>query len=182
MATKYNGKWISFEGISGVGKTYFFKKIKEKLANNPSLVFVDEIFDSKRVVMSKMIFEALYYTNDRFFDMDIPLTETMLLLSNSMLKYETIIHPALCNGKIVIEDRGIDTIALYQAILICRKSNTYLNLTNIIDKIYNFTSLYSRIPDRTFLFQGIFEKVLASAEQRDSLKYTEKQKKLFASG
>lgn len=171
------GNLLSLEGISGTGKTFYRRKLEEEFKENPNVIFIKEIFDEAQMGLNKKIFSALFHTEDKFFNMGVPLTETMLLLSSSMYKYESTIKKALDEGKTVIEDRSLDTIAIYQAILIAQKNGG--NPLQIADDIYSFARKFRRTPDKTFLLQGQTDFVINRAEERDKSSYSEDEIKLL---
>ena len=171
------GTLISLEGISETGKTFYRKKLEEEYKDNNEIIFIKEIFDEAQKGLNSKIFSALYHTEDRFFNMGVPLTETMLLLSSIMYKYESTIREALENGKVVVEDRGIDTIAVYQGILIAQRNDG--NPLQIAQEIFDFSKLYRRPPDTTFLFKGDTDFAIRRAEIRDKSEYTPEEIKLL---
>lgn len=171
------GKLFSLEGISGTGKTYYREKLENEIGEKDNLVFVKEIFNEAQEGLNKKIFSALYHTENRFFDMGVPLTEIMLLLSRSMYKYESTIKKALEEGKNVVEDRSIDTIALYQAILIAKKNGE--NPLKIADKIYSFCGSFRKLPEKTLLLYGDSDLAISRAELRDGICYTENERKFL---
>lgn len=103
--------------------------------------------------------------------------QTMLLLSRSMYKYESTIRQALEDGKTVIEDRSIDTIALYQAILIAQKNGG--NPLEIAEKIYSFAGSFRQLPQKTFLLYGNPDLAISRAEKRDGMPYKPDEIKLL---
>ncbi|HBY20912.1 MAG: hypothetical protein A2Y24_04455 [Clostridiales bacterium GWE2_32_10] len=167
------GSLITLEGISGTGKTFYKKKLQEEFKDNESVVFIKEIFDEVHEGLSKKIFSALRHTGDRFFNMGVPLTETFLLLAGSMYKYESVVRKMLEEGKIVIEDRGIDTVAVYQALLI--SAQTGEDPLKCSSDILNFISKFRALPDTTFLLERDVETSIRRAEIRDDNPYTEEQ-------
>lgn len=171
------GKLLSLEGISGTGKTFYREQLEKSISDKENILFVKEIFNEVQEGLNKKIFSALYHTEDRFFNMGVPLTETMLLLSRSMYKYESTIRRALEDGKTVIEDRSIDTIALYQAILIAQKNGG--NPLEIAEKIYSFASSFRKLPERTFLLYGNPDLAISRAEKRDGIPYKPDEIKLL---
>ena len=92
------GKLLSLEGISGTGKTFYREQLEKNINNQENILFIKEIFNETQEGLNQKIFSALYHTEDRFFNMGVPLTETMLLLSRSMYKYESTIRQALEDG------------------------------------------------------------------------------------
>ena len=131
---------------------------------NKNVVVLDA--DLSGSTMTKLFKSAF---PDRFFNMGVPLTETMLLLSRSMYKYESTIKQALEDGKTVIEDRSIDTIALYQAILIAQKNGG--NPLEIAEQIYSFAGSFRQLPQKTFLLLGNPDLAISRAEKRDGIPY-----------
>ena len=127
-----NAKYISFEGIGGTGKTYFFNKLKKKYNNSKTHIFLEEISDEIHSGLNKQIFSALFHTKNRFFDMGLPLTETMLLLANKFNQYESVLHNSLNTGKIVVQDRGFDTVAIYQSLVILRAYYLDITIHNLV--------------------------------------------------
>ena len=100
------GTLISLEGISGTGKTFYRKKLEEEYKDNNGIIFIKEIFDEAQKGLNSKIFSALYHTEDRFFNMGVPLTETMLLLSinhQSLIatKANRVVEAA--NGRVVMD-------------------------------------------------------------------------------
>ena len=172
-----NGRLLSLERISGTGKTFYREQLEKSIKNRDDVLFVKEIFNEAQEGLNKKIFSALYHTKDRFFNMGVPLTETMLLLSRSMYKYESTIKKALESGKTVIEDRSIDTIALYQAILIAQKNGG--NPLEIAEKIYSFAGSFRRLPEKTFLLYGNPDLAISRAEKRDGIPYKPDEAKLL---
>ena len=164
-----SGRLLSLEGISGTGKTFYRQKLEETISERDDIVFLKEIFNEAQEGLNKKIFSALYHTEDRFFDMGVPLTETMLLLARSMYKYESTIKDVLAQGKTIIEDRSIDTIALYQAILISQKHGG--NPMDIAEKIYSFVGTFRTLPEKTFLLYGDADLAISRAEKRDKKPY-----------
>lgn len=171
------GRLLSLEGISGTGKTFYREQLEKNIENKQNILFVKEIFNEAQEGLNKKIFLALYHTEDRFFNMGVPLTETMLLLSRSMYKYESTIKQALESGKTIIEDRSIDTIAIYQSILIAQKTGE--NPFEIAEKIYSFAGSFRKLPQKTFLLYGDSDLAISRAEKRDGIPYKSDEIKLL---
>src|SRR5258706_55721 len=111
------GFLVSLEGISGAGKTYFTKKLTAML-DDKTTRFVSELSERSGKGLDSQIISVLHHTGDRFFRSGMPLAETFLLLALKMADYEAHIADALQRGLTVVEDRSIDTVAIYQAILL----------------------------------------------------------------
>ncbi len=159
------GRLITLEGISGMGKTYFFQQLKEKYKNNPDIVFQDEITDGNHKGFSDTLFEILYSTKSRFFDIGNPKAETLLIAAKQSFDEANYIEPLLNDGKIVICDRGYDTICIVEGIMLSKKYNgsskEYSNM------IYSFLNNFNMIPNRTILLDGNIRESIKRAEERD---------------
>jgi dTMP kinase len=160
----HRGLLASLEGISGTGKSYLTGALKPMLAGVPT-TFLSEVVDRQGTDLDQAIIDLLASCGDRFFRGGRPRTETFLLLALKMFDDEARIAPALTQGHLVIEDRSIDTIAIYQAILLCPESlEQQLALAH---KIYTLASTWRSSPDITFLLEERFEVALARVEQRE---------------
>jgi len=164
------GILISFEGISGVGKTYFRNDLEKYYVTNPNIVFQKEIMDENHQEIQRKIFDILSSTGSKFFDMGKPITETALLAAKAAHKEETIVRTTLEQGKSIVSDRYVDSICVYQALMLVKKyggdSFQYAN------KIFNILRQFCTVPSTTFLFKDHFNKCIERAEKRDKDKYS----------
>lgn len=103
------GKWISFEGGEGSGKTTLIKGLVEKLKerNLPYLV----TREPGGVPVSEKIREILLEKTDHPMD---PMTEAILFAASRRQHLVEKVLPALEEGKIVLMDRYIDSSLVYQ--------------------------------------------------------------------
>lgn len=171
------GQLITIEGISGVGKTHIFDRIKENCKTN-DIVFNSEITDSVHLGYNKMIYDILASSNSRFFDTGNPKMETLLIAAKLANDEENILIPALNEGKTVVSDRGYDTMCIIQGILFSLKYNSDLNTD--IEDLYCTLKKYCKIPDKTILLIDNFNKCIKRAENRDCVKYSEKEKYILS--
>lgn len=170
---RLRGKLITIEGISGVGKTYYFNKLK-KLFDKEKIIFNSEINDSVQSKYNKKIFDILTSCNSRFFDVGNPKMETLLIAAMQANNEQNFILPAIQEGMNVISDRGYDTVCILESIKFSIKYNT--NLDNDVEEIYSFLNKYCMIPDKTILLIDDCDKCIARAEKRDKLNYNDKEK------
>jgi len=168
-----NGKLISFEGINGVGKTFFLNRLEEYYSNNPNVVFKKEIMNEIYHGIQKQIFEILFSTHSQFFDIGLPLTETALLVAKTAHSEETFIKPAMLKGISVVSDRSIDSICVYQALMLTKKYGG--NPLQYASKIFDVLSQFCTIPTKTFLFKNDFATCVDRAEKRDNGRFSEKE-------
>ena len=166
------GRLITFEGISGIGKTTYFNKLKNELISD-NVVFNDEICDKKHEGINKDIFGILTKNNSRFFDNGNPKLETLLICGKQINDEESFIKPLIKQGKTIISDRGFDTICILEGIIYSNRYNK--SKMESIMSLYNSISKLCLVPDITILFTGNFDNAIKRAEKRDNQKYTENE-------
>jgi dTMP kinase len=171
-----SGLLVSFEGISGAGKTYLSRAIRAS-APGSTMRFVNELSERSGTGLDRKIIDVLQYTGDRFCRTGAPLSETFLLLALKMADYEMYIAPALAEGRTVIEDRSIDTVAVYQSILI-EPSNPSQWL-NLAKRIFAAASQWRRPPDLTFFLDDSLDSCIMRAESRLQIAYSEDERALL---
>lgn len=162
------GVLVSLEGISGCGKTHVLRGLKERLGDTRA-VFVSEVSDRTVEGLDAQIIQALKHTGDQFFRTGLPRTETFLLLALKIFDYEAIIKTALSEGAIVIEDRSIDTIAVYQSIMIC---DEHMNRVQAANAIYEIAARWRQPPNITFLIVDKYETAIHRAQERSGRAYS----------
>jgi len=159
-----NGLLVSFEGISGCGKTFLVRQFREKLHDLPA-IFINEIYDRSENGLGYRLFKLLSRSDNQFFIGGLPKTETFLLLAFKICDFESKIAKALNSKNLVIEDRSIDTVAVYQAIMLCKDQKD--QLVETMCNIYNLASQWRKPPDITFLVEDDFDLCLQRAENRN---------------
>jgi dTMP kinase len=112
-------RWVSVEGVNGVGKTYLTRRLAEQLG--PECVRVAEVTDQAGDRLPGRVIDVLSSAGDTFLRTGHPLTETFALLALKVREYE---HLQATTGTraagpgLVVEDRGVDTVAVYQAVIL----------------------------------------------------------------
>ncbi|BCL79645.1 thymidylate kinase [Ktedonobacteria bacterium brp13] len=165
MRQQDHGWLVSFEGISGCGKTYLIEALRSRVSIETT-TFVTEVVDREGSALDREIINILAKAQDRFFRGGKPRTETFLLLALKMFDYEARIAPALATEHIVIEDRSIDTIAIYQSLLLYPEKSLEQQL-EVAYEIYDLAAHWRRAPDLTFLIEDRFDVALKRVEQRE---------------
>lgn len=160
---------ISLEGISGCGKTYLMNYLKSKTSFD-KLFHIKEISDRDIENVDKKILSIIQSDENSFFNTGIPYTETLLLLALKTHDYEAIIKEKLAEGYIVFEDRSIDTVAVYQSIIIHNSINDAA--LALAKRIFTVASMHRKIPDLTFLIKDDFHVSINRAESRNKKKYS----------
>lgn len=108
--------WITMEGMEGVGKTYLLRRLAQRLGRR--CVLVDELTDIAGGGLPGQVVSALSSAGDVFLRTGHPLTETFALVALKVREYERMQTVEGLDADIVMEDRGIDTVALYQAVIL----------------------------------------------------------------
>ena len=171
------GKLITIEGISGSGKTYYFNKLREEYKNDDRIFFNCEITDGNHENYGSKIFEILYSKKSRFFDIGNPKAETLLITAKQAFDEDNFILPALKDDKIVISDRGFDTICIIEGIMYTKKYGG--NLIENVETLYCVLKYFNRVPDTTILLDGNINNAITRAEIRDGLPYTKEELKIL---
>lgn len=164
------GLFVSFEGISGVGKSFLCQQLRTVCHDLP-IRFISEIIDRHGDNIDTRIIALVRESGDRFFQNPYPLTTTFLLFALAMHDTEAKIGPALADGQILIKDRYIDTLAVYQAILLC--PNSFEQQVVLANELYQIGTRWCPAPDITFLVEDDFDTAIQRAQQRNGDCYRE---------
>ena len=138
MKFKDRGIFISFEGPEASGKSTQIKLLQKYFKNKkiPFIVTREPGGTSISEKLRKIILDK---------KLTISTTEEILLLMSSRLNHiNTVIKPALKNGKIVISDRFADSTFVYQGFV---KDYGLKKTMDLHKKILN-----NFLPSKTFLF------------------------------
>lgn len=130
------GKFITFEGTEGSGKTSVIKEVKKYYESQGYQVMVTR--EPGGIAISEKIRDILL--NKEHTEMD-PRTEALLFAAARRQHLVEKIKPALANGMIVLCDRFVDSSLIYQGYA-----------RNIgIDKVYdiNYFAIEDALPDLT---------------------------------
>jgi dTMP kinase len=141
--------WVSLEGVNGVGKTHLARALAGRLAGRARLL--SELTDGGGDTASAAVVAALS-SGQSFLRTGHPLTETMALLALKVREHELVAVLA-DPPQIVIEDRGIDTVAVYQAAVAAGADGAATEgaLRNAADRVYAAAAPWRPLPDLTVL-------------------------------
>jgi dTMP kinase len=141
--------WVSLEGVNGVGKTYLARALTEHLSDRARVL--SELTDGGGDTVSAAVVSALSRGRS-FLRTGHPLTETMALLALKVREHELVASLA-DPPQIVIEDRGVDTVAVYQAAVAAEPDNAATEevLRDAADRVYAAAALWRPLPDLTLL-------------------------------
>ncbi|MGE4571395.1 MAG: dTMP kinase [Candidatus Izemoplasmatales bacterium] len=130
------GKFITFEGTEGSGKTSVIKKVKIELENLGYKVLTTR--EPGGIKISEQIRSILLDKENQEMDSK---TEALLFAASRRQHLVEIIIPALKNGYVVLCDRFVDSSLIYQGI--AREIG--------IDQVYNinYFAIEDALPDLT---------------------------------
>ncbi len=149
------GKFISFEGGEGVGKSTQIKILQDRLNNRGVDVIVTR--EPGGAPGAEEI-RRLLLTGDT--DKWIPMTEVLLFYASRVDHLERTIRPALAAGQWVISDRYADSTYAYQG------AGHGLGAT-VIDEIHRIAT-GNFWPDMTILLDADPQEALSRATEREA--------------
>ncbi|MDQ7904694.1 hypothetical protein RB614_09190 [Phytohabitans sp. ZYX-F-186] len=141
------GRWVSVEGLNGVGKTYLTGRLATRLGQSCRLV--SELTDHGPEQLTGQVTAALARRAGTFLRTGHPVTEMFALLALKVYEYERLTAdprpPAL-----VLEDRGPDTVAVYQA-AIMTLGQPAAAAAEIVDRVLTTARTWRPLPTLTML-------------------------------
>jgi dTMP kinase len=171
-----DGRLISVEGISGVGKTTLTRPFVELLRREgqrvTSLDGFSERTASSEHDLGRDILRALISAadGDRFLRGGHPAAETLLLLAIKTFDYERYCLPALHDGCVVIEGRSLHSIAVYQS-LILHADNDHQAFAEA-QEILRHGARWRPLPDVTLLITDDVTTAIDRLQRRDAIRCT----------
>ncbi|MFH9561234.1 thymidylate kinase [Streptomyces globisporus] len=106
--------WVTLEGANGVGKTHLAALLSAQLSG---AVVLDELPAASPDRLPGKVIAALTEKNDPFLRTGHPLAETLALLALAVRRREEALE-----ATVAIEDRGSDSVAVYQALTLAESS------------------------------------------------------------
>lgn len=143
--------WVSIEGINGVGKTSAARSAADMLGAR--CVLLDELTDQPGDTLPGQVIAALAVGNDPFLRIGHPVAETLALLALQLRKAERLAGQDMTGVDVIIEDRGVDTVAVYQAVIICLRDPETLP-GELARYLLSATVRWRPLPDATILLTG----------------------------
>ncbi|MCG3038990.1 thymidylate kinase [Streptomyces sp. S1A] len=138
--------WVSLEGPNGVGKTRLAHRLAQRLGSG--CVLLEEISDLRGDGLPPTLVGALAAGGDPFLRGASPLARTLVLLALKTRAFEQ----ARCSGAaVVLEDRGVDTVAAYQAAVLAGTGAPPELLHREMERVYATVSAFRPLPDLTLL-------------------------------
>ncbi|MEV7006664.1 thymidylate kinase [Streptosporangium sp. NPDC051022] len=153
--------WVSVEGLNGVGKTHLIRQVAAVL--EPACVPLVELPDAPPDLLSGRVIAALRQNGDLFLRTGTPRTETLLLMALQVHRHECLGDTG--TGRVVLEDRGPHTVALYQAAILTPDGDDERAL-QLAEAILTTIGAWRPLPDLTVLLRDDPARCLVRFEQR----------------
>jgi dTMP kinase len=156
--------WVSVEGIEGVGKTHLARQLAARLEGR--CVLLDEITDQSGAGLVNDVVSALSSAGDPFLRTGHPAAETLALIALKIREYERAQHLRDEGQDVVLEDRGIDTVAVYQAAIIAGTDATLETTLDLAQLIYATAARWRPLPDLTLLLTDDLDTCISRFQAR----------------
>ncbi|TQS42899.1 thymidylate kinase [Cryptosporangium phraense] len=142
---------MSIEGINGVGKTSAARAAA--VALGARCLLLDELTDSAGNTLPAQVIAALGQENDPFLRAGHPVVETLALLALQVRKAERLAVQDLTGVEVILEDRGVDSIAVYQAAILCAQ-DPGASPEPVLRHLLSSGRRWRPLPDATLLLLG----------------------------
>lgn len=108
--------WVSVEGLNGVGKSEAIRAVAAGLGTR--CLRLGELTDQDGDTLPGQVIAALRSTDDVFLRTGHPVVETLAFLALKVREYERLSEGDVTGVEVVLEDRGMDSTAVYQALIL----------------------------------------------------------------
>jgi dTMP kinase len=142
---------VSIEGINGVGKTSAARATAAALGARG--VLLDELTDQANDTLPGKVIATLSGNGDLFLRTGHPIVETLALLALQVRKTERLAGRDLTGVDVIIEDRGVDSVAVYQAAILCAE-HPQQPAQELAHRILSDAQRWFGLPDATVLLIG----------------------------
>jgi dTMP kinase len=141
---------VSVEGINGVGKTTIARALAAFLRER--CLLLDELTDQAGDTLPGRVISALAAEDDVFLRTGYPVVETLALLALKVREGERL-GDLPTTPEVVIEDRGVDTVAVYQAAILAAQLPG-ADPADVARHVLSTVSRWRPLPDVTVLLTG----------------------------
>lgn len=169
-------RWITVEGIEGVGKTYLTGQLAARLGSGCRLL--GEVTDAASGSLTSQVITALSRTGDLWLRTGHPVTETLALLALKVAEYERF-HARDEDG-IILEDRGIDSVAIYQALVLAGTGAPDTETRRAMELVYATAARWRPPPDRTILLVDDTATCISRLQERTGVTVSRQDQALVA--
>lgn len=143
--------WVSIEGINGVGKTCAARSTAAMLGAR--CLLLDELTDQSGDTLPGQVIAALGIEGDPFLRTGYPVVETLALLALQVRKTERLTERDIARVDVIIEDRGVDSVAVYQAAILCSQ-DLETSPEAVARHVLASARRWRAFPDATILLTG----------------------------
>ncbi|MEV7872595.1 thymidylate kinase [Streptomyces sp. NPDC088124] len=140
--------WVSVEGLNGVGKSEAIRAVAAELS--PRCLRLGELTDQAGDTTPGRVIAALRSTQDLFLRTGHPVVETLAILALKVREYERLSESDMAGVKVVLEDRGVDSTAIYQAVILAAQ-HPGIQLRALAERILASMEPWRPAPDATVL-------------------------------
>lgn len=168
--------WVCAEGPNGVGKTRLLGGLASRLTGRCRLV--TELTDAGGVDVAAQVISALS-TGESFLRTGHPLTETFALIALKVREHE-LVRQMTTPPEVVLEDRGIDTTALYQAAILLGPDADDQATWELAQQIYATAECWRPKPDLVLLILDDFDTCRRRYADRVGHPMTNDERRLIA--
>lgn len=143
--------WVCLEGINGVGKTTAARTVAAQLGTRCRLL--DELTDQPGDTLPGQVIAAMSSHRDPFLRTGHPVAEALALLGLQVRKSELLAGQDLAGVEVVLEDRGVDTIAVYQGVILS-SHHSRTSPQQVAQHVLASVRPWVPLPDATLLLLG----------------------------
>ncbi|MEU5958218.1 thymidylate kinase [Streptomyces sp. NPDC047525] len=143
--------WVSVEGLNGVGKSEAIRVVAAELG--PRCLRLSELTDKEGDTLPSQVIAALRATGDVFLRTGHPVVETLAFLALKVREYERLSESDLSGVEVILEDRGVDSTAIYQAVILAAQHPGVQPMA-LAERILVTMAPWRPSPDATVLLTG----------------------------
>jgi dTMP kinase len=156
--------WVTLEGVEGVGKTHLAGMLAARLGGRCQML--SEVTDHQPRILPSRVITALSRTGDLWLRTGHPATETLALLALKAGEHERIRTWEGIAAEIILEDRGVDSVAVYQALILAGPGAPNGQVRDLMELIYATAGRWRPPPDLTLLLTDDLDTCISRLEQR----------------
>jgi dTMP kinase len=170
---------ISFEGLSGAGKTTQSALLRERLAGEGATVaFLPDILTLPSDELGERLFNLFVSSGDPFMRHNDVITETYLAAAMRANIVAACIEPALETHDVVIEDRGVQTMYSYSLASVLRYHA--MSTDAVMSWLKALGGLAGREADIAVWLRVPVGEAVSRAEQREGLRREAEQRSFLS--